>query len=400
MNCGNLSWHLNEIMNLGMHPFADTFLSESKLAEPEKLYPLILDMCDKCGCIQSRTITDPEERYVLTEYSYTSSNSKYARDHWNEFADSFSKNLKPKSRILEIGCNDGYLLKQFKDRGHQALGIEASPVMAKLAAGHGVNVYCGTFPYDSIPTGTAWDEKYDLIVANNVLNHSDVISAFVTQVKKLLAKDGKFVFEVPYWVAGYGSFDQIYHEHVTYFTVRFAKDLMARNGLILNKAERIEYHGGSLRLTASFSSEQIAHHTVDDLIVAEADIFNLGIYAENLDAIKKQRTNFLIDIYSKLRAGKTIVAIGAAAKGNTLLNYYNLDSSVVSFVTESSPYKIGKYTPKTRIPIKADEELAGIGPCVGIILSWNLSDHLKEKLLKINPEIEFVEYKAYQSCYK
>ena len=389
--CGNEN--LAEIIDLGSHPFADTFVSKEALSQADKVYPLVLDMCEKCYCIQSRTVTQPSERYEEQEYSYTSSNSAYARRHWESFAEEVPKTLCLKNgNILEIGSNDGYLLEQFAKHGHSVMGVDASRAMCKLADERGVPTFHALFDQEwSSKVGN----KFDLIVANNVFNHANDPLDFVRAIEPVLAENGSFVFEVPYWVSGVEQyrFDQIYHEHVTYYTASHVVNLFEENGIYVNSIEIVDYHGGSLRVFASRKRRDAEREVLGlRLMMRNEERFMKPDYYVNLwmPEIKKRRNTILADIYNRSRNGETFVAIGAAAKGNTFLNYYNLDASVIDFVTDASPHKIGKWTPKTRIPIVGDSEVANIGPANAIVLSWNLPPVLKEKLIEINPELKFL----------
>ena len=379
--CGNGC--LFEIIDLGMHPYADTFISKDKYHCADKVYPLIVDLCERCKCIQTRYETSPQERYVENNYSYTSSNSKFATNHWIEFAKDTSVYLQPNDLVYEIGCNDGFLLQQYKSLGYNVRGIDASPFMCNLSQDEGLDVQCGIFD------GTfGYGINAKLVVANNVLNHSNDPLDFILGVKNILTNDGIFVFELPYWGEGVSAckFDQIYHEHVTYFTEKFVHNLLRYADLYLIKIEKVNYHGVSLRVTCS-NKKQPA--------VADSEpnyFFDTDFYIDWSEKIKQKRNSVIQSAYELAKNGSTLVAIGAAAKGNTFLNYYKLDSSIIKFVTDNSDYKVGKFTPLTRIPIVKDEELKNLtGDVHGMILSWNISDIIKKKLLDINPNIRYFE---------
>jgi SAM-dependent methyltransferase len=381
------SKNLSEVIDLGMHPYADTFITKDKYFNADKFYPLIVDLCEQCHCIQTRCITSPYERYVENNYSYSSSNSKYSMNHWIDFAKDTSLYLTdPNDVVYEIGCNDGFLLEQYKNIGYKVKGIDASPFMCDLMKSKGLDVSCGVFD-----SKYADEEEcnFKLIIANNVLNHSNNPLDFLLGVKKLLAQDGIFVFELPYWAEGVadGKFDQIYHEHVTYFTESFAVNLTQRAELSVIKIEKVNYHGVSLRVFCS-NKKQLEFNISNEEWFDE-NLFKKDFYIRWSKGIEEKRNNFMCKIYDL--AHKRIVAIGAAAKGNTFLNYYNLNSSLINFVTDNSDYKVGKFTPGTRIPIVKDEELKNAGELNAIILSWNISDILKEKLLVINPNLRYIE---------
>jgi SAM-dependent methyltransferase len=392
---------LREIVNLGMHPMADTFIPADRLDEGDRVYPLICDLCEKCGQVQLRTVTDPEERYSEYDYSYTSSNSKTSQNHWIEYAGTVAGmiGLKAGDAVLEIGSNDGFLTEQFQKLGCQSLGVDPSAAMARFAAERGVKTITGLFGRDCAgEVEKTLGKKPRLIAANNVFNHANEPLDFALGVKALLAPGGVFVFELPYWMQSVvqRKFDQIYHEHVSYFTVKYAVNLFQSIGMSVNHVDEVDYHGGSIRVfvghkPASYEVKT-AGPTVAQFIENEtrAGLFDVAAYKLFMTQILASRNRFLQEIYRLKLEGKQVVCVGAAAKGNTFLNYYNLDASVIDCVTESSPSKIGKYTPRTRIPICPDQTLAGYESVHAIILSWNISAALQNILKKINPRIQFL----------
>ena len=392
MCCGSVE--LNEIIDLGMHPMADTFVHGDKLDRADRAYPLICDLCPSCCQIQLRTVTEPDERYVDADYSYTSSNSSMSRGHWIEYAKSVVEQCKLLSEaiVVEIGSNDGFLLGQFQSLGFVAEGVEPSPVMASLARKLGYSVKNDYFTLAcSNELATKWSRKPALIVANNVFNHSNDPLDFARGVKNLLANDGTFVFELPYWLCSIeqGKFDQIYHEHVSYFTVSYAVNLMVKVGLHVSRVDLVDYHGGSIRVFVRHTPEAPAHPSVAAFVAKEeaAGLFSIESYRQFNARIHSARNRFLANLYDLKAAGVAIVCVGAAAKGNTFLNFYNLDASVVDFVTDASEAKIGKYTPGTRIQIQDDGVLGNLGNLYVIILSWNLAPLLEPKLRAINPRL-------------
>ena len=393
--CGNDK--IQKIIDLGMHPMADTFVAKEHEYHADKVYPLICDMCPECGQIQLRTITNPEERYVTVDYSYTSSNSSASREHWDEYAEVVSNicELSEYATIVEIGSNDGYLLEQFQNKKYVVQGVEPSPVMAAFAEDRNVNTEIAFF---TLETAQRVKEKLaalpELIVANNVFNHANDPVDFALGVRELLAESGTFVFELPYWLSSIEQekFDQIYHEHVSYFTVTYAVNLFRSVGMHVTRVQLVDYHGGSIRVFVRKKSHGSDTQSIKELIDREsaAKLFDIVTYQDFMQKMLAKRNNFLELIYRIKSRGEKIVCVGAAAKGNTFLNFYRLDADVVSYVTDSSPNKVGKLTPVTRIPIESDDILANMGRIHVIILSWNIAELLKKKLAKINSEIEIL----------
>ncbi len=393
---------LKEVINLGMHPMADTFVPMSRLSEPDRLYPLIVDLCERCGQIQLRAVTNPSERYVECDYSYTSSNSRVSREHWTHYAEEVAATtgLQQDDVVVEIGSNDGFLSAAFQKRGYRVLGVDPSPAMAALAAARDVKTYRGLFEtktaeelLSSLPA------RPRLICANNVFNHSNDPLDFAKSVKSLLAEDGTFVFELPYWLnlVEQKTFDQIYHEHVTYFTVTYSINLFHVVGMKVVGAQLVDYHGGSIRVyvrysTAAARCNQEFSRTIETLAEREQKLglFKAETYAAFRQRVLSRRNAFLEKLYRIKNSGYPVVCVGAAAKGNTFLNYYDLDAFTIDYVTDASDQKIGKYTPGTRIPIASDEVLHDYGRVYAIVTSWNIAKVLETKLSRINSLIEYL----------
>lgn len=393
--CG--SSELLEIVNLGMHPMADTFVPADRLDVADRACPLICDLCPACKQIQLRTITDPDERYVDVDYSYTSSNSPTSRAHWQEYAQHTSRvcNLPKGSMVVEIGSNDGYLLEQYSSLGFNSVGVEPSPVMASMAQARGMHTELGYFSLaKAMELVEKLDEKPKLIVANNVFNHSNNPLDFAKGIYKLLDRTGVFVFELPYWLASIeqGKFDQIYHEHVSYFTVLYTKNLFEAVGLHVIDVEAVDYHGGSIRVYVAHDPGTKKSAVIESFVEKEskAGLFSVNTYKDFSRKIEDRRSAFLKHLYSLRVQGKKVICVGAAAKGNTFLNYYKLDQFSIDYVTDASPSKIGKFTPLSRIPIQDDAVIRNYEEVFIIILSWNLEAVLKKKLALINPNIHLL----------
>lgn len=390
------SENIEEIIDLGSHPFADTFVPESNKGMADMVFPLVCTLCNDCGHVQTKYSTDPQARYSQIDYSYTSSNSAFARSHWDLYSKEISEkiNLPKGSLIVEAGSNDGYLSEQFSKLGYKSVGVDPSPYMVELAKKRNIKTILGLFGKKTSDEILKTEGKASLVVANNVFNHSDNPLEFVNSVSEILNEEGYFVFEQPYWMTGLkaGKFDQIYHEHVSYFTVKSAKKLLSRANLSLVDAQIVNYHGGSLRIIAQKSKTEKNSLNAESMIKEEEEYgtFKVETYKNFMDKINNQRNLFLERVYQLKQKGKHIVAVGAAAKGNTFLNFYGLNKTTIDYVTDSSPHKIGKYTPATRIPILGDDIIAKYPEVYAILLSWNLKDQLLPILSKINPNIKFI----------
>jgi SAM-dependent methyltransferase len=380
------------VLDLGHHPFADTFLKQEDLSQGETVYPLVVDLCGDCGQAQLKCVTDPDDRYVNHDYSYTSSNSSFSRGHWEQYAKEVAEKIGlGDGLVVEIGSNDGYLAKQFLET-NRVVGVDPSPAMAALAKENGVDTVVALFGSRVSEEIAASRGKAELIIANNVFNHAEYPQDFVKAVAHLLASNGTFVFELPYWKISVesGKFDQVYHEHVSYFTVASSEKLLQQANLHIYAAEVVNYHGGSLRMYARHDaspSEEVERLKAQE---REAGLFDPATYVQWMEDMQADRAAFLQQIYEIKKNNGIIIAVGAAAKGNTFLNFYNLDHKTLSFVTDASEHKQGKFTPYTRIPIAGDEIFAEFDEPYALILSWNISEILKQSLLRINPNIKFI----------
>ena len=389
---------LAEILDLGMHPFADRFVPADRAYTCDKLFPLVCDLCETCGLVQSRTKTDPHDRYA--EYSYTSSNSATTRRHWDEFARDVHEivGLKKDALVVEAGSNDGYLCAVFQERGFRVIGVDPSVEMAALATARGVRTMGEFFAAGAASRILSEQGRPDLVVANNVLNHADELREFVEAAWAILSERGTFVFQVPYWrrIVESRNFDQVYHEHVAYFTVTAAWRLLQQLGMQVTRVDEVDFHGRSLRVFAERGSVVEPPRPVAAMMRDEADILEPHAYVAIRAHVVAARRALLRRLYS-YEGGRPLVCAGASAKGNTFLNWHRLDHSVVSCVTDISPTKIGKLTPGSRIPIVHDEELAHMESPRVLVTTWNLASVLREAMLKINPNVEFINpYEA--SC--
>ena len=391
--------NLKQIIDLGIHPYADTFINKNQLNFSEPFFSLQCFLNPNLGLIQSGVKTNAKDRYNLYDYSYTSSNSLFSKNHWDNFCNVVIKNteLKNKSYVLEIGSNDGYLLNRFKKNKMKVVGVDASIKMTGIANKKNITSLNMIFDKNSSKLLLKKFGKFDLIIANNVFNHSNDPLGFITSVKKLLKKDGTFVFEVPYWYSSMKTmkFDQIYHEHVTYFTVKFIKNLCKITDLNVFDIQEVDYHGGSLRVFIKNYNIKTSHKVtskINKMITKEEKfgLFKLSFYKVFMKRIEKNKLILLSKIIKIKQKGFSVVGVGAAAKGNTFLNFHNLNSSLIDFITDSSKHKINKYTPLSRIKILSDNALRKKNNCYILFLSWNIKTSLKTKLLKINKNLKFI----------
>ncbi len=385
---------LHKIIDLGIHPFADTFIKKTQLHLMEPVFPLQCYLCKNSGSIQLKYFTDSNMRYNLYDYSYTSSNSNYSRSHWDDYFYTIKDklNLSRKSKILEIGSNDGYLLNKFNINNNIAIGVDSSKLMTKVSRKKGLKSYNKNFDYKFSKILKNKYSLFNLIIANNVLNHSNDPLNFIKGVCNLMSNKSTFIFELPYWYDTINTqrYDQIYHEHVTYFTIKFAKNLLNKCGMFISDIEKNSYHGGSIRVYCKKKYKNYKEsNSVKKMIFKEEKkgLFDPNFYKTFMSKIEIKRNKLITKILKIKNSGGVIIGFGAAAKGNTFLNYHKFDSSVISYVTDPSLYKKGKYTPLSRIPIVSDNILSKYNRVYGLMLSWNISNDIIKKLKKINKEL-------------
>ena len=392
LSCNHKS--LKEIINLGLNSFADRFVPKKKIHFKDPIFPLILDICTKCKFIQSRIKTNPKSRYLEIDYSYTSSNSKYSRNHWQNYAIFLEKKFKVKNKkILEIGSNDGYLCEVLNKMGANSLGVDASSFMTKLSKKRKVKSINSIFTLKESRRIKKKFHQFDIIIANNVFNHSDKPSDFLRGIYNLLKDDGLYIFEQPDFAIGATSlkFDQIYHEHVSYFTSKNIENILKNNEFKPIEIIKNDYHGGSLRSVAVKKRSNKYRVKFNKNKFKKFDrIYNLNFFKSMMKKIDNKKLFFMKKIYTLKNNGYTICGIGAGAKANTFLTYYNLNNTIVKFLTDSSKFKQNKFTPLTRIQIKDDKEIKKYRKIACIILSWNISSLVIKKIKKLNKNIKIL----------
>ena len=384
-----------KIIDLGMHPFSDTFISKEQLSLSEPIYPLNCYLDPVSSLITTGVKTSADDRYNLYDYSYTSSNSNFSRSHWNDYSEFLAIKglIEETSSVIEIGSNDGYLSLQIKEKVKNIIGIDSSRYISDLAIKNGLYTIPEIFNSEQAIKIKNKHGRFNLIIANNVLNHIDDLHDFCRAIDDLLDDKGRFIFEVPYWKYTVKDFkyDQIYHEHVNYFTLKSIDFIFNKFNLFIEDFLEVDYHGGSLRVVISRSKKEC--YNLKQAIISEEKLglFSISTYIDFQEKIEKDRSELIIKLHQIKSEKIPIIAVGAAAKGNTFLNFHKLDSSIIDFVTDSSPHKIGKFTPLSRIEISSDEEVfKNYQEAYALILSWNLSKPIKKKLKELNPKIKFL----------
>ena len=348
-----------KIINLGRHPLADSFLKKNQIIKEVKK-PLICFLNKKTGKIFLNSNFPAKYRYNFVDYSYTPSNSKTSKKYWNNFYNKIKKDYKIKNKkILEIGSNDGYLLNKFKKKNF-VLGVDASAQMSDLANTR--YKFCtlnSVFNYKKSNNIKKKYGKFDVILANNVLNHSDKEIDFLRGVLNLMSDSGIFIFEVPYWTYQIKNFyfDQIYHEHRCYFTLRYLNYLIKKLNFFLKTIDIVNSHGKSLRIVLVKKNSSFNDNTKFQKLKNyenKKKIFLKKTYLNFMKKINNKKIFYIKKINKLKKLGHEIVGVGASAKGNTFLNFLGVNNKIIKRITDISKEKIGKYTPGSHIKISND----------------------------------------------
>jgi hypothetical protein len=367
------------VVDLGATPPCELFLTAEQLEEPEPTYPLHLRVCTRCWLAQLPPLITPEETF--TEYAYFSSYSTSWVEHARRFVD--GAGLRPGAFVVEVASNDGYLLQHVVERGVRCLGIEPSANVGRAAIGKGVPTLTEFLSPEVGRRVRAEHGPADLVVANNVYAHIPDVVGFTKGLRALVADDGRVAIEVQHLLTlmELNQYDTIYHEHFQYYTVASAQRALASGGLHLVDVELLPTHGGSIRLWAQPGEAPLSQRALDVLAREKAaGLHELSGYEDFAARVAKVRRDLLRFLIDAADAGKTVVGYGAPGKGNTLLNHCGIRPDLLAYTVDRNPYKHGRFTPGSRIPILAPERIAADRPDYVLVLPWNLRDELVEQL--------------------
>lgn len=378
--CGTPLKHT--VVDLGMSPLCQTHITPDMLNQPEPFYPLHVYVCERCLLVQLEEFVPPAD--IFTEYAYFSSYSdswvEHARNYVEQMVERFS--LDSNSQVIEIASNDGYLLQHFVKKNIPVLGIEPAANVAKAATDKGINTLVCFHGRQTAREVVRRTGRADLLLGNNVLAHVPDLNGFVAGLKVLLKPDGVITMEFPhlYRLMSENQFDTIYHEHFSYFSFIAVQRMFAGHGLHIFDLEQLPTHGGSLRIyaqhveyTGRTTSSSVAGMRQFEEKEGFGALSGYSDFGKRVAATKRALLSLLIDIKN---AGGTIAGYGAPGKGNTLLNYCGIGTDFIDYTVDRNPYKQGKYTPGTRIPILNPERLRETRPDYILILPWNLKDEI------------------------
>lgn len=374
------------ILDLGSAPPSNAYITLEKLHAPEAWYPLRLLICENCWLVQTEDFVGRETLFN-DEYAYFSSYSSSWLEHARKYVGQVKErfNLNTDSLVVEVAANDGYLLQYVKESGIPCLGIEPTACTAAAARGKGIEIFEHFFSRELAAQLVLMGKQADLVVANNVLAHVPDINDFVSAFALLLKPDGVATFEFPYLYEMIikSQFDTVYHEHYSYLCLSTVERFFRTNAMTIFDVEELPTHGGSLRVYAQ--REDTGDRPKSDIVVEllkkeqQAGMSTPWFYAGFQARAEQVKNEFLTFLLEGKQQEKTIAAYGAAAKGNTLLNYAGIRPDLVPFVVDKNPAKQGKYLPGSRIPILAPDILGDKRPDYLVILPWNIADEIKQQ---------------------
>ena len=407
MKCRHCSALLEHIfLDLGFAPPSNAYLTGADLAKPEKYYPLKIRVCDQCWLVQTEDFTQADELFS-SEYAYFSSTSTGWLAHAARYAEKMSRQLQltQDSLVIEVASNDGYLLKNFVTAGIPCLGIEPTASTAAAAEKLGIPVMREFFGEQLGMRLATSGKQADLIAGNNVYAHVPDINDFTRGLKAALKLGGTITLEFPHLMRliEHTQFDTVYHEHFSYLSLYTVECIFKTAGLRVWDVEELPTHGGSLRIYGCHAED--ARETTPALSAMHAEeaqrgLQTLAIYEGFQVKANRVKDGFLAFLIEQKRAGKTVSAYGAAAKGNTLLNYAGVKPDLLPFVCDAAAAKQGKFMPGSHIPILAPTALDEQRPDYLVILPWNIATEVRQqnsKLAKLGtkfvtavPKLEFV----------
>jgi SAM-dependent methyltransferase len=372
-------------VDLGMHPLCESFVKPDQIDAMEPFYPLHAQVCDSCFLVQLKEYVSPE--HIFNEYAYFSSYSTSWVDHAKRYCEMIAErlNLGPQSLVVELASNDGYLLQHFDPLGVPVLGIEPAANVAKIAKDKGVPTRVDFFGVRLAKELVSEGISADVIAGNNVLAQVPDLNDFVAGMKILLKPEGVVTLEFPHLLTliDENQYDTIYHEHFSYFSFTTINEMAKRHGLKLIDVEEIPTHGGSLRVyLAHEGSARPVSASVQELLEREEGIGirSSELYQSFSEQVCRSKRSLLSFLIEAKEAGKTICGYGAPGKGNTLLNYCGIGPDFLDFTVDRNPYKHGRFTPGTHIPILPVEAIDEAKPDYILILPWNLKDEIVNQM--------------------
>jgi hypothetical protein len=379
--CGSLLRHT--FVDLGMSPLCESYLRADQLNQMEAFYPLHVYVCERCYLVQLQEYVGPQD--IFSEYAYFSSYSDTWLEHARQYTEQMIRRfeLDRQSSVVEVASNDGYLLRNFVAHGIPVLGIEPAANVAEVATGLGVPTRVAFFGRALAGQLVADGVRADLLLGNNVLAQVPDLNDFVAGMRILLKPGGVITIEFPHLLTliRENQFDTIYHEHFSYFSFLTAETIFAAHDLVLFDVEELPTHGGSLRIYGQHRADAAGRPLTERVTALRNREIQEGFtaierYGEFAEKVKQTKWKLLDFLIAARRGGKSIAGYGAPGKGNTLLNYCGIRTDFLDYTVDKNPYKHGKYTPGTHIPIFGPEKIAETRPDFVFILPWNFKDEI------------------------
>lgn len=390
MNCRGCATPLSlPLIDLGTAPPSNAYLRAEQLVQAEQWVPLKVMVCQHCWLVQTEDYRAAESLFDA-EYAYFSSYSSSWLSHAERYVEQMIEcfALSAQSRVVEVAANDGYLLQYMAQRGIPCLGIEPTASTARAARKKGLEIRELFFSENSARVLAEEGWSADLMVANNVLAHVPDINDFLRGFATLLKVDGVATFEFPHLLRlmADNQFDTLYHEHYSYLSLTAVNTLCARNGLAVFAVDELPTHGGSLRVYVQRADgSRPLQASVADVLGREqaVGVCTADYYASLAPAAERIKHDLLRFLLQAKAEGKRVVGYGAAAKGNTLLNYAGVRSDLLAWVADANPHKQGKFLPGSRIPVVAPERITEERPDYVLLLPWNLRDEVTQQLAHV-----------------
>jgi SAM-dependent methyltransferase len=390
MNCRNCSQHLQHIfVDLGYAPPSNAYIEPELADRPEATFPLQVYVCEHCWLVQTKDYVQAEELFSAT-YAYFSSISSGWLKHAREYAEMIIKrqNLGKDSLVIEIASNDGYLLKNFVAVDIPCLGIEPTTETAHAAMALNIPVLSEFFTSQLASKLVANNQQADLVIGNNVLAHVPDIKDFVCGLQRVLKPSGIVTMEFPHLLQllQNDQFDTIYHEHFSYLSLDVVRQIFNQAGLEIINVEELPTHGGSLRIYAChLNPEHSPNDDIKRILQAEIDygLQQIEIYLGFQQRVERIKGELLSFLKEQKKLGKSVVGYGAAAKGNTLLNYASIKPDMLPVICDAAPSKQGKLMPGSHIPIYSPDYLIQNCPDYLLILPWNIAQEVKEQNVQL-----------------
>ena len=382
--CG--SKELIDVINLGNQPTPNGFLKKKDLSKKEKKYPLAVSFCTNCSLMQLKYLVDP--KIMFKNYLYIPSSSKTRLEHFRNLAETVRKLVKldQNSLVIDIGSNDGSLLLCFKNLGTKILGIDPAENLVKVANLNGVETVKGYFNLNLSKKVRQKYKRAKAILATNVIAHIQNLHEVILGAEALMEDDAIFVMQFPYLLdlIEKNLFDTIYHEHLSYFSLKSLMYLAKDSKLEIFNIEKNDLDGGSIRVywkKKINKKQKLNEKTIKSILDTEEKygLYNKKTYSNFAKRVEKLKTDTLVRLKGLKRKKKNIVGYGAAAKANVLINYFGINNRTIDYMVDSTPYKQGLFTPGSHIPIYSEDRIYETKPDYVLIFAWNFSKEIIEK---------------------